>query len=206
MSPPVKRSKLFEAGFSVRWPSWIFEKLSIKSSGVLTQDIRGVESQIEGSWSGRTHSLWEAHLQNTQHHHGGGGGLLHLLTVCIRGGHLCTRSFEKFHFVSGSFPSWSQNAFIFSKTILEQKLSIFPVLEINTFPSHMTVQTSIVSAVRTGVPGFMLPLDSTLSTPEGNVSGKTPIDWLLFIVMKIDVTQWAPGKPSETLTASKPTL
>jgi hypothetical protein len=53
----------------------------------------------------------------------------------------------------------------------------------------MTVQTSIVLAVRTGIPGLVLPLDSTLYTPEGNVSEKNPIDWLLFIIMKIDVTQ-----------------
>lgn len=70
-----------------------------------------------------------------------------------------------------------------------QQLSIFPALEINTRFSHMTVQTSIVLAVRTGIPGLVLPLDSTLYTPEGNVSEKNPIDWLLFIIMKIDVTQ-----------------
>lgn len=65
MSSPVKQSKPWEAGFSVGWPSRIFEKLSIKSGEVLAEDLRGVKAQMEGFWSRRTHSLWEIRVQNT---------------------------------------------------------------------------------------------------------------------------------------------
>jgi hypothetical protein len=44
MSSPVKQSKPWEAGFSVGWPSRIFEKLSIKSGEVLAEDLRGVKA------------------------------------------------------------------------------------------------------------------------------------------------------------------